>query len=140
FLNDRILLDLAYYRHTCDNQLLLINTPLLTGFDHVVSNFPGKVENKGYEFILKADIIKKEDFKINLGFSYVMNRNKLIAYPDFEKSSFRSTMDLGKSLNLRKKLKFLSVDPQTGLYIFEDLNKDGVITSNISNLNDDKYA
>src|SRR5690606_31675209 len=85
FLNDRILLDLAYYRHTCDNQLLLINTPLLTGFDHVVSNFPGKVENKGYEFILKADIIKKEDFKINLGFSYVMNRNKLIAYPDFEK-------------------------------------------------------
>src|SRR5690606_5022319 len=71
---------------------------------------------------------------------YVMNRNKLIAYPDFEKSSFRSTMDLGKSLNLRKKLKFLSVDPQTGLYIFEDLNKDGVITSNISNLNDDKYA
>ncbi len=45
---------------------------------------------------------------------------------------------MGKALNIKKLLHYTGVDPQTGLYTFEDRNKDAATSTNPGE-NDDRY-
>ncbi len=47
---------------------------------------------------------------------------------------------IGQPLNISKKFHFTGVDPQTGEYTFQDLNKDGQITRSTTGEEDDTYA
>lgn len=129
FLNDRILLSAAYYRNRCSNQLINYTLPNQTGFGQVVKNFPGLVQNAGLEISLNTTNIQSSSFRWTTAFNVSGNRNKLVSFPNLASSSYNGSYIEGQSLNVIRALKYLGINPQTGVYMFEDLNGDGSLTS-----------
>ncbi|MBX2933902.1 MAG: SusC/RagA family TonB-linked outer membrane protein [Ferruginibacter sp.] len=129
FFQDKLTVNLTYYKNKSDNQIIRYSLPTQTGFTDVLLNFPGVVQNKGYEISLNAEIIKTKNFQWNTSFNISHNENKLISFPGLANSSYASTYVIGKPLNAFSGLHFMGVNPQTGIYQFEDLNKDGIISN-----------
>ncbi|MBZ4189321.1 SusC/RagA family TonB-linked outer membrane protein [Niabella beijingensis] len=128
FLKDAISFSASWYSNRCDNQIVPFPTPAFTGFTSVTSNSPANVRNTGWEFMLKGNIINKKLMQWASSFQIGINRNKLIAYPNLSQSPYASLYVVGQSLNIVKVLHNTGVDPQTGLYTFEDKTGDGKIT------------
>jgi len=142
FLKDRINLQVAWYRDRCGNQLVPFPTPLFTGFSSVIENSPALVQNTGWEFTVSANLIKTEKFSWAVSFNSAINRNKLVAYPDFALSPFSigsNALKIGQPLNITNVLHYTGVDPQTGQYSFLDKNHDGLINYNPGYPGDDSY-
>jgi len=139
--HDRVSIEAAFYRDRCDDQLLQYPTPLYTGFNSVVANWPADVQNLGMEFTVSAKIITHKNFSWTVNFNEGINKNKLLAYPNLSQSPYANTLVVGQSLSLIHVLHCTGVDPQTGQYAFEDKNHDGYITFNTGNhLTDDSYT
>lgn len=138
FLNDKINLEVVYYKNRCGNQIIPFPVPVYTGFSGVTANSPALVQNDGLEFTVSSKIVNGKNFSWRLMLNGSFNRNKLISYPNFESSPFTNVMAIGKSINSVKLLRSAGVDPQTGLYIFEDQNNDGNISVE-SGPRDDRY-
>lgn len=128
FINNRILLTVNWFRNRSDNQLIKYNLPAQTGFTNIFRNFPGVVENKGFEFELNSVNFIQKQFQWNSSFNLTISRNKLIAFPGLESSSYATTYMIGQPLTVFLGYSFLGVDPQTGIYKFDDINKDGTIS------------
>jgi TonB-linked SusC/RagA family outer membrane protein len=129
FLNDAILVTAAHYRNRSSNQLINYPLPAQTGFFNVVRNFPGLVSNTGWELTLTTHQIRHPKFNWTTTFNLTIPKNKLLAFPDLSSSSYASTYVIGQSLNLINTLKYTGVDAQTGLYTYEDVNKDRQLTT-----------
>lgn len=127
-LSDRILLTTMYYRNRSSNLLINYSLPGTTGFPSIQSNLNALVENTGLEFELNTANLKTKELSWTTALALTVPRNKLLDFPDLEISSYRFQYTLGRPLNIFKGYHFLGVDPQTGLYQVEDLNKDGKIT------------
>ena len=127
-LQDRINLQVAWYRNRCNNQLLSMPVATQSGFSSVITNMPANVQNTGIECNLDITIIKKQPWQLNTRFFIAANRNKLLSYPDFDQSPYKSRFRIGQPLNLQRLLHFTGIDPQSGDYSFEDINRDGSIT------------
>lgn len=142
FFQDRLTLNLNYYTNKSDNQIIRYSLPSQTGFNDVLMNFPGVVVNKGYEISLNIEIVRNKNFQWNSSFNISTNQNKLISFPGLSSSSYATTYIIDKPLNALQGLHFTGVDPQTGIYQFEDLNKDGMIDNtdfNYYGTTDPKY-
>lgn len=139
FFKDRLTIEAALYRNRCNDQLIPFPTPVFTGFTYVTTNSPANVENKGMEFILNAKLIDSKKIKWSSKFNIGFNKNKLLYYPNLSQSPYASSYIIGQSLNIVKVLQYVRVDPQMGLYTFEDKNKDGQITVDYSGKSDDRY-
>ena len=128
FFKDHLQASIDYYRHRSSNQLVNYLLPSQTGFFQIVQNLPALVQNSGTEATLSGIIIKNKIFKWTISANITLPKNKLISFPDLSSSSYASQYIEGKSLNSIRKLKYLGVDPNTGLYNFEDIDKDGLWT------------
>lgn len=128
FLDDRINLEVAYYRNRSGNQLMQVGTPLYTGFGHVRVNWPALVENSGIEMSLGARIVQKKDWQISANFNIGMNKNKLVDFPGLESSPYADNYVVGQSLNMKYLFHYIGINPVNGDYVFEDHNKDGVVS------------
>jgi TonB-linked SusC/RagA family outer membrane protein len=129
FFHDDLLLTTAYYNNRSSNQLINYALPGQTGFFNVVQNFPGLVSNTGWEFTLTTKNFHRKDFNWSTSFNLTIPKNKLLAFPNLSTSSYASRYVIGQSLNLIYALKYTGVDPQTGLYTYEDKNKDGQLST-----------
>lgn len=129
FFKDRIFLTAAWYRNRSSNQL--INTPLpnTTGFSGVNDNFDATVENKGFELDLRTVNVQNDHFRWSTTFNISTNKNKLVAFPGLEGSVYSKSLIIGQPLGIRGLFNALGVNPETGLWEFEDYNNDGVIDS-----------
>lgn len=130
FLNDRINMDIAWYRNESSNQLLEYNTGLYTGFPNFASNLPATVQNTGIEFSLGGRIINTKKIAWSMSFNTGISDNKLKAYPGIEDSYYKTRYRVGGSLNDYYVFRYLGNDPQTGFPIYEDFSKDGKINYN----------
>jgi len=143
FLEDRINLEIAYYRDRCGNQLTKYPTPIYTGFKEVTANWPATLENSGWELTLNASLIHTKNFNWTMTFNGSKNSNVLLDYPDLMHSPYATKYKVGKSINTQYLLHYLGVDPLSGRYAFEDYNKDGNVTQNSSvptgTVDDDRY-
>lgn len=140
-LQDRISFAASWYRDRCGNQLLDFLVPDISGFGTVTSNRPANVQNTGVEFLFSAKVVDNKNFKWSEKFTLGINRNKLLSYQNFSQSPYRTTLVIGKSLNLAHYLHSTGVDPKNGQYTFEDKNKDGQITYDPSgNTDDDRFV
>ncbi|OQP56074.1 hypothetical protein A4H97_21080 [Niastella yeongjuensis] len=139
FFRDRITLSIAYYDNRCSNQLVNTVLPVYTGFDHVIANWPAKVQNSGLEITTSGKVLETKNLSWSLFFNIALNRNKLLDFPNLEQTAYAHDLIIGKSLNLRNILHYTGVDPQTGLYTFNDRNQDGVITPFASLPENDAY-
>lgn len=129
FLNDRIYLETNYYRNRSTNQLVGIPLPGTTGFQSIQANLGAEVENTGWEFNLRSQNLQGEKFKWNTSFNITVPKNKLVAFPGLEASTYSNQYVIGQPITIRKLYHFTGVDPQTGIYQFEDYNGDGTISS-----------
>ncbi|QEC43467.1 SusC/RagA family TonB-linked outer membrane protein [Pseudobacter ginsenosidimutans] len=123
--NNRIMSSIAWYLNRSDNQLVQYKLPIQTGFTNVIRNFPALIENSGVELELSAEIIKKANFKWDMGFNITFPKNRLVDFPGLSTSSYATTYVVGKSVNIVKGYLMDEVDPATGVYIVKDMDGDG---------------
>lgn len=141
-LKNRILLSGSYYLNRSSNQLTNYRLPTQTGFTSVVKNLPALVQNSGLELTWHSTNIKNEKFKWESSLNISFPRNKLVSFPGLVNSSYNSIYVEGKSLSVIRSLKYLGVDPQNGLYTYEDIDGNGTISGSdmqISGNLDPKY-
>ncbi|HMH21379.1 MAG TPA: SusC/RagA family TonB-linked outer membrane protein [Puia sp.] len=129
FFKDRILLNVSYYRNRTSNQLVRYAIPSITGYTSVQANLPAIIQNTGIEVEFNSTNIKTKNFTWTSSLNLTIPRNKLIAYPSLVNSSYANAYVIGQSLFIQKVLHYTGVDPQTGVYTFEDVNHDGKFTS-----------
>ncbi|MBV7530707.1 SusC/RagA family TonB-linked outer membrane protein [Chitinophaga sp. sic0106] len=78
FLNNRINVDLRYFKGKSRNQILNSPLPLSSGVKEITVN-SGVLENSGYEMILNAKVVTNKNFKWDLGLNLAHSNNKLLS-------------------------------------------------------------
>lgn len=128
FFNDRIALQVAYFRNRSSNQLVRYQLPLATGFSDVLANFDATVENKGWEFGITTKNIEQKNFSWSTSFNISYIRNKLVAFDDIETSPYKAAYKVGQPLSIVNTFIWTGVDPNTGLHTFKDIDGSGSVT------------
>ena len=142
FLHDRFNLHMAAYRRRISDQLAQLPMPVFSGFTSVLGNSQANVQNTGLEAALSASLVEHPGFSWSARFNFSQNRNKLLAYPGIERTSYYTTLKIGQSLNNVYLLHYKGIDPQTGQRSYEDFNKDGAVISGVSqpgSIGDDRW-
>lgn len=129
FLEGRLHFNASWYRNRSGNQLVGIPLPSTTGFGSIQANLPATVENKGLEFELHATPVNTDNVQWDTDFNVSFPKNKLIAFPNIEGSTYANQYVVGYPTNIIKVYQYEGIDPETGLYTFKDYNGDGEITS-----------
>lgn len=128
FFEDRIFLTSAIFRNRSSNQLVGIPLPATTGFSSLQANLGATVQNMGYEFTLHTVNMKTTNFSWTTNINLSLTRNKLLEFPGLENSTYSQQYRIGKPLNILMLYHYTGIDPETGIYQFEDVNNDGKIT------------
>jgi len=129
FLKERIGITLNYYNNRSSNQLVGYSLPVITGESSVQANLPATVQNTGIEFQLNVIAIKTQRFQWTISGNISFPRNLLVSYPNILASSYANSYVVGKSLFVKNNYHLLGVDKQSGLYQFQDVDKDGQIST-----------
>ncbi|TRX30439.1 SusC/RagA family TonB-linked outer membrane protein [Flavobacterium sp. ZT3R18] len=128
FLHDRIFATVAWYQNRSSNQLVGVPLPGTTGFTVLQSNLDATVENTGLELTLRTSNFTAGNFNWTTNFNLTFARNKLLRFPGLESSSYNQQYRIGQPLNIELLYKYKGINPQTGVYEFEDTNSDGRIS------------
>lgn len=130
---DRISISTVFYNNVSSSQLLNRQLPPSTGFSNVQDNLNAKVRNRGWEFELNTVNVSNKKLRWATSVNLTIPQNKLLSYPDIETSGNDAlNYKVGYPLSIIKTYNS-SLDPATGVYSFEDYNKNGIIN------NDDRY-
>jgi TonB-dependent starch-binding outer membrane protein SusC len=128
-MNDRIIVNANYFRNRTHDQLVGYSLPYTTGFNRVTANLPAVIQNRGIELELRSINIDLKNFNWNTAFNVTIPRNKLVSFPNIAGTSYSQIYAVGQPLGIFFLYQYTGVDKTTGLYSFEDLNKDGFISS-----------
>ncbi len=144
--NSRISITADVYRILKKDLLLNVTLPAASGFGSSTQNI-GEVENKGIELGLNTDNIRSANFQWHTGFNISMNRNKVlslnsgavrIANSDYQVTQVGEPIGsfyLLKVIGIFQSADEVAKNPvqnprvQAGDLKFEDVNKDGKITT-----------
>ncbi|ACU06180.1 SusC/RagA family TonB-linked outer membrane protein [Pedobacter heparinus] len=125
FLRDKLFFTISWYRNLSSNQLVGYSLPDITGFTSIQYNLPAVVQNTGLEFELNTSNVSGRNFTWKTAFNLTVPRNELVSYPNIAGSAYASAYTVGQSLYTPIGYHYLGVDPQNGLYTFEDLDGNG---------------
>lgn len=115
FLNDRLSTSVAYFRNRTTNMLLSVSIPSQGGYDSMLENFDGIVDNKGWEIELNSTNIKTKGFSWKTGFNITFQKNELVKKPEgIGGSTSYDQYFEGKPLKSYIGYLFSRVDPATG--------------------------
>lgn len=128
FLNDAITFNVSYYRNRSSNQLVNYTLPKTTGFSGILANLPATVQNTGLEFELSTHNLKSKAVQWSTSLNVTVPKNKLVAFPNLESSTYANRYVIGHPLSIDKTFESTGVNPETGLWTFRDINGDGVIS------------
>jgi TonB-linked SusC/RagA family outer membrane protein len=78
FWNDRLGIDLTYYKTNSKNQLIKVASPASSGYSSLYLN-AGNIQNSGIEVVLSAQPVKTREFNWNMTLNYALNKNKVIS-------------------------------------------------------------
>ena len=129
FFDNRIFLSTAWYSNRSSNQLVGVPLPDTTGFNILSSNFDATVENTGWEIDFRSLNVQGEKFDWTTTFNISIPKNKLLRYRDLETSTNANRLVVGEPLSVIKLYHHTGLDPDTGIYQFEDYNDDGIINA-----------
>jgi TonB-linked SusC/RagA family outer membrane protein len=116
-----------YYRHLTTKQLVESSVSGTTGYNSIITNIPAEVENKGFEFELHSQNIKRKSFTWQSNFNISFPKNTLLSYPGFEGSVYATKYAIGHSMNMRYMYDYNGVNRETGLYTFRQHQEDNVL-------------
>ena len=126
---DKLYLSGSYYRNRSSNQLINYRLPTQTGSQSIVANLPALVQNSGIEVVLTSHNIASRNFNWTTSINLTVPRNKLISFPGLTSTPYSGLYVEGQPLSVINRFKYLGVDPATGVYTFEDVNKDNDFNS-----------
>lgn len=142
---NRISGSIEVYENKISKLLNEIDQPAGTNFSNKIIANVGTMVNRGIEFSINADIIKKDDLVWNVGFNATLNENKITRLtisddPNFLGNEFGgvgggtgntlfiNTVGFPRgSFFVYKQVYDAAGKPIDGLY--EDLNRDGIVNS-----------
>lgn len=75
---DLLTVNFNLYNKLTNNLVNDVDIPLSSGFSSYKDNV-GKVQNKGYEIFLRANLIRRRDFNLSLYGNFASNKNELLA-------------------------------------------------------------
>ena len=118
-----------YYKYTKDG-LLQLARPATTGFGTYWSN-AAEISNRGFELAISSRNIEGKHFTWSTSFNVAQNLNRIEKLPTPLQYGSRNLILLreGAPMYSYNLVKQLYVDPQTGNAVYEDINKDGKVTS-----------
>ncbi|MDR1096537.1 MAG: TonB-dependent receptor [Tannerella sp.] len=147
WLGNRVFLDLDVYFSKTTDQIFTRNIPVMTGFKEMKSSM-GQIDNHGVEITLRTVNIEKRDLMWMTGFTFWLNRNKLVhLYGEDldgdgkEDDDISNSRFIGKSLGAiygyvqdgivqESDTEYMQKNGvQAGVPKYKDLDKDGVITT-----------
>ncbi|WP_442591265.1 SusC/RagA family TonB-linked outer membrane protein [Pedobacter sp. AW31-3R] len=129
FLKNRLSLSAGYYRNRTNNQLVTLTTSTQAGFPGYLSNLPATVQNSGWELSLTSTNMKNKNFSWTSSFNISQNHNKLLSFPNIEKSSYYTTYVVGNPISSYYLYQYTGISPTTNLPSFADLNNSGSISA-----------
>ncbi|WP_417558490.1 SusC/RagA family TonB-linked outer membrane protein [Mesoflavibacter zeaxanthinifaciens] len=129
FFKERLYLSTAYYHNRSSNQLVGVPLPRTTGFSSIIANLDAVVQNTGWEFELEGKLINREAVCWTVSVNLTVPKNKLISFPNLEGSTYSNMFVIGSPLDIRKVYHYIGMNPETGVYEFEDFDNDGQLTS-----------
>ena len=100
FANDRLGIDLTYYKTNSKNQLLSVATAASSGYSSQYLN-AGNIQNSGIEIVLNAQPVKTRDFIWNLTLNYALNKNKVISVAPGLAYTYLGSADLVRTVEPR---------------------------------------
>lgn len=127
-VGSRVLINTSWYRNISSNQLVGYPLPALTGQTSVQANLPATVQNTGWEIDFETHNVRGNNFEWTTNFNLTVPRNKLVEYPNLVGSSYSNIYVVGQPLSISKAYQPLGVNPETGAYIYADVNNDNAIT------------
>jgi TonB-linked SusC/RagA family outer membrane protein len=130
FLKDRISFTANYYRNRSSDQITSNALGSQSGYNSYTLNLPATIQNTGLELELNTTNIITKDFSWKTSANFTFTDNKIIDFPDLEKSFYASSYVVGESVNLIRLYHYLGVNPANGTAMFEDKDGNGVINSN----------
>ncbi|WP_169304437.1 SusC/RagA family TonB-linked outer membrane protein [Pedobacter frigoris] len=144
-MDEQINITASWYRNRTINQLVGYSLSEVTGFKSIQANLPAVLQNSGVEMEVSFDLQKKRGLNWNTSLNLTFPRSKLVAYPNLAGSgTYANRYEVGMPLEIRKLYRYTGVDPNTKLFTFEDVNKDGLISSpqdlRISKIGQDFYG
>ncbi|MDO5017001.1 MAG: SusC/RagA family TonB-linked outer membrane protein [Porphyromonas sp.] len=77
FLNNRIGLDVTYYKENTKDQIIEIKIPWISGADRQLIN-AGNIQNSGWELALHTVPVQTKDWEWTVDATYTRNRNQII--------------------------------------------------------------
>lgn len=115
FLSGRLSLTADIYKKLTDRLLFNINLPGHTGATTILANI-GKMENKGLEFALSADILRTNTVRWNLSANWSTNSNVLVKAnnPDAQNLAGVLGNKEGENFNSFYLYKWAGVNPEDG--------------------------
>ncbi|MDO6761894.1 SusC/RagA family TonB-linked outer membrane protein, partial [Tamlana sp. 2_MG-2023] len=129
FLRDRIMLSGVYYNNQSDNQLIGLPLPTSVGYSFLQSNLDASVENRGWEFNLETTNVITTNFSWVSQLNLTISNTLLVNYPNLETSAFANRYREGESMFIQPLFHTIGVNSDTGIYEFEDVDSDGVISA-----------
>ena len=90
-LNDRLALDVTYYKENTKNQIMSVGIPSVSGASSQLIN-AGNIENKGVEIALNTIPFKNKDWQWDLNFTYTKNKSKIVELSDMLSSPYYTLM------------------------------------------------
>ncbi len=128
-LQNTLLINVAAYRNRSRNQLVSYKLPSQTGFISVIQNLPAVVQNAGCEVELTSHNIKSANFRWSTLLNISVQKNKLLEFPGIAASAYATQYVVGQPLSIIYGYRSLGVDPATGVYTFDDIDKSGTLNS-----------
>jgi len=104
--------------------------PTSTGYEYIISNI-GRLKNEGLEGEILANVLQGK-FKWNLIYSITANKNEVLELyqnqPIRNIGRANSSIEVGEPVSFFYGFKSMGVNPDDGLLIYDDINKDGKIS------------
>ncbi|RYE20821.1 MAG: SusC/RagA family TonB-linked outer membrane protein, partial [Sphingobacteriaceae bacterium] len=126
-LNNRIRTTIDLYVKNTNNLFVSKKLSLTSGFTEVQVN-AGTMQNKGIEIDLQGDIIRNNDWLVNVYGNFAYNKNTITSLGQvnqFEQGT--AIIKVGLPVGSHYTVKSAGVDPQTGNYLY--YNRDGSTTT-----------
>jgi len=130
FLKDRISFTANYYRNRSSDQIASNALATQSGYNSYQANLPALIQNKGLELELNSTNVVNKDFTWKTNINFTFTDNKLLEFPNLDKSFSASNYVVGESINLFRLYHFLGVNPADGTAMYEDRDGNGTITDN----------
>jgi TonB-linked SusC/RagA family outer membrane protein len=138
YFKDRVLLTVNWFRTHTTNMLLSQPVASATGFTSFLTNMPGLIENKGWEFELTTQNLSPQSkLQWKTSFNLTLLKNTLLEYPGLANSSQAVRLEIGKPVRspniysslFERTLQYEGINPDTGMPMYTDVDNNKAYSS-----------